>query len=44
MTHSRSTAYSPYMEWAKLHSTAKSNLATSGVTSFPLSGLGVTID
>jgi aspartate/methionine/tyrosine aminotransferase len=32
------------MEWAKLHSTAKFNLATSGVTSFPLSGLGVTID
>jgi aspartate/methionine/tyrosine aminotransferase len=44
MTHSRNTAYSPYMEWAKLHSTAKFNLATSGVASFPLSELGVTID
>ena len=44
MTYSRSTAYSPYMEWAKLYSTAKFNLATSGVTGFPLSGLGVTID
>jgi aspartate/methionine/tyrosine aminotransferase len=32
------------MEWAKLHSTAKFNLATSGVASFPLSELGVTID
>jgi aspartate/methionine/tyrosine aminotransferase len=44
MTYSRSTAYSPYMEWAKLHSTAKYNLATSGVVGYPLSGLGVTID
>jgi len=32
------------MEWAKLHSTAKFNLATSGVASFPLAELGVTID
>jgi aspartate/methionine/tyrosine aminotransferase len=32
------------MEWAKLHSTAKFNLATSGVASIPLSELGVTID
>jgi aspartate/methionine/tyrosine aminotransferase len=32
------------MEWAKLSSAAKFNLATSGVTGFPLSGLGVTID
>ncbi|HXO38742.1 MAG TPA: pyridoxal phosphate-dependent aminotransferase [Candidatus Acidoferrum sp.] len=44
MTHSRSTAHSPYMEWAKLHSTATFNLATSGMASFPLSELGVTID
>ncbi|HET8890564.1 MAG TPA: pyridoxal phosphate-dependent aminotransferase [Candidatus Angelobacter sp.] len=44
MTYSRSTACSPYMEWAKLHSTAKYNLATSGVAGFPLAGLGVTID
>jgi aspartate/methionine/tyrosine aminotransferase len=32
------------MEWAKLHSTSRFNLATSGVVSFPLSELGVTID
>jgi len=32
------------MEWAKLHSTAKFNLATSGVASYPLSEFGVTID
>ncbi|HEV7551843.1 MAG TPA: pyridoxal phosphate-dependent aminotransferase [Candidatus Angelobacter sp.] len=44
MTHSRSTAHSPYMDWAKLYSAAKFNLATSGVASFPLSELGVTID
>jgi aspartate/methionine/tyrosine aminotransferase len=44
MIFSRSTAHSPYMEWAKLHSTAKFNLATSGVASFPLAELGVTID
>lgn len=44
MTYSRSSAHSPYMEWAKLHSAAKFNLATSGVANFPLSALGVTID
>ncbi len=32
------------MEWAKLHSSAKYNLATSGMTGLPLSELGVTID
>jgi aspartate/methionine/tyrosine aminotransferase len=32
------------MEWAKLRSSAKFNLATSGMTSLPLSELGVTID
>ena len=32
------------MEWAKLYSTAKFNLATSGMAGFPLSELGVTID
>jgi hypothetical protein len=32
------------MEWAKLYSTAKFNLATSGVAGFPLAELGVTID
>src|ERR1051326_731261 len=44
MTYSRSTASSPYMEWAKLHSSAKFNLATSGMFNFPLAELGVTID
>jgi aspartate/methionine/tyrosine aminotransferase len=44
MTHSRSTAHSPYMDWAKLQSAAKFNLATSGVPNYPLSKLGVTID
>jgi aspartate/methionine/tyrosine aminotransferase len=44
MTFPRSTAHSPYMEWAKLYSTAKFNLATSGMAGFPLSELGVTID
>jgi hypothetical protein len=32
------------MEWAKLQSAARFNLATSGVKNFPLSELGVTID
>ena len=44
MTYSRSTASSPYMEWAKLHSVARFNLATSGVAGFPLAELGVTLD
>lgn len=44
MKYSRSTAHSPYMEWAKLHSVSKFNLATSGMASFPLAELGVTID
>ena len=44
MNHSRQNAFSPYMEWAKLHSTAKFNLATSGMANFPLAELGVTID
>jgi aspartate/methionine/tyrosine aminotransferase len=44
MTYSRSTAVSPYMEWAKLHSVAPYNLATSGMVSLPLAELGVTID
>lgn len=44
MTYSRSTAYSPYLEWAKLHSSAKHMLSTSGLASFPLAELGVTID
>src|ERR1044071_3545870 len=44
MTHSRSKAVSPYMEWAKFYSTAKFNLATSGMFSFPLAELGVALD
>jgi aspartate/methionine/tyrosine aminotransferase len=32
------------MEWAKLHSTAKFHLATSGMASLPLAELSVTID
>lgn len=44
MKYSRSDAHSPYMEWAKLYSTAKFNLATSGVASLPLAELGVTMD
>ena len=44
MTSSRSTAFSPYMEWAKLHSVARHNLATSGMFSFPLAELGVSVD
>jgi aspartate/methionine/tyrosine aminotransferase len=36
--------YSEYMQWAKLHSKARFNLATSGVGAFPLRELGVSID
>jgi aspartate/methionine/tyrosine aminotransferase len=32
------------MQWAKLHSTARYNLATSGTASLPLSALGVSLD
>lgn len=44
MTYSRSTAYSPYLKWAKLQSSAKHMLSTSGLASFPLAELGVTMD
>jgi aspartate/methionine/tyrosine aminotransferase len=44
MNSLRSTAGSAYMEWAKLHSAAKFNLATSGVAGLPLAELGVTIE
>ena len=43
MSYSRTTARSPYMEFAKLHSDARYNLATSGVASYPLSELPVQI-
>jgi aspartate/methionine/tyrosine aminotransferase len=36
--------YSEYMQWAKLHSKARFNLATSGVGAYPLRELGVSID
>ena len=36
--------YSDYMEWAKLHSGARFNLASSGVVAFPLAELGARID
>jgi aspartate/methionine/tyrosine aminotransferase len=35
---------SEYMNWAKLHSRARYNLATSGVAAFPLRELGITLD
>ena len=44
MTYLRSTAISAYMEWAKLQSVARYNLATSGIANYPLADLGVTID
>jgi aspartate/methionine/tyrosine aminotransferase len=44
MRYSRSTTHSPYMEWAKLHSVARYNLATSGVVNFPLADLSVSIE
>ena len=44
MSLSRTSARSPYMEFAKLHSEAKYNLATSGVMSYPMSGLPVRLD
>jgi aspartate/methionine/tyrosine aminotransferase len=40
----RSAAGSTYMEWAKLRSTSKYNLATSGVAGFPLAELGITLN
>jgi aspartate/methionine/tyrosine aminotransferase len=36
--------HSDYMRWAKLHSKARFNLATSGVGAYPLSELPVTIE
>jgi aspartate/methionine/tyrosine aminotransferase len=41
MNWARTTARSPYMEYAKLHSGARYNLAASGVASYPLSELPV---
>ena len=44
MTADRIDSRSPYMEFAKLRSSAKYNLATSGMANLSLSELGVTID
>ena len=44
MNSGRTHARSPYMEFAKLGSSAKYNLATSGMASLPLSELNVSID
>jgi aspartate/methionine/tyrosine aminotransferase len=44
MTATRADAGSRYMEWAKLRSSAKYNLATSGMANLPLSELGVALD
>lgn len=41
---SRRQGRSPYMEWAKLCSAAKFNLATSGVANLPLAELGVSLN
>jgi len=44
MNASRSNAGSAYMQWAKLCSAAKFNLATSGMQGLPMSELGVRIE
>ena len=43
MKQLRAAIRSSYMEWAKLCSAARYNLATSGVASYPLAELGVNI-
>jgi aspartate/methionine/tyrosine aminotransferase len=40
----RSNAGSSYMQWAKLQSPARHNLATSGMVNLPLSELGITLE
>jgi len=44
MSHSRADAVSHYMAWAKLRSTARFNLAVSGVLDYPLAELPVRIE
>jgi aspartate/methionine/tyrosine aminotransferase len=44
MNTSRTHSRSAYMEWAKLRSGARYNLAASGVMSYPLSGLPVKLE
>ncbi|MEO5722122.1 MAG: pyridoxal phosphate-dependent aminotransferase [Chthoniobacterales bacterium] len=41
---SRHVGQSKYMEWAKLHSTARFNLATSGIGNVPLSEFPLRVD
>lgn len=43
MNSTRKNAGSSYMQWAKRCSTARHNLATSGIAGLPLSDLGVSI-
>jgi aspartate/methionine/tyrosine aminotransferase len=43
-TYRRTAAHSPYIEWAKLKSQARFNLATSGVAGYPLAKLPVRIE
>ena len=43
-TYRRTAANSPYIEWAKLKSQARFNLATSGVAGYPLAKLPVRIE
>src|SRR4051812_6021809 len=44
MNVSRTNSRSPYMEWAKLRSEARFNLAASGVMSYPLAELPVRLE
>src|SRR5437867_566748 len=44
MNDRRSDARSPYMEWAKLCSACRHNLATSGMGSLPLADLGAKVE
>ena len=44
MSAARSEAFSRYLEWAKLRSVARFNLATSGMADYPLADLPVRIE
>lgn len=44
MTRAARAMSSDYIEWAKLHSHARYNLATSGVMNYPLAELGVRLE
>jgi aspartate/methionine/tyrosine aminotransferase len=43
MSFNERNKHSSYLEWAKLHSAARYNLATSGMLSYPLAELPVTV-